>query len=184
MVVRDRGPMAGRHIECIARAGWHPRRSPPGASRHVAALSEDRRAVAAFAVGAWAGRVPGRRHGAGQDHPGAVAAVGAATAEQRRATAAVPAGGAGLAAGQLGHGDRAVRPRPEGADRAPFGDDGRCNEAVHASRGGRTRPRDHQLWHAAAHAGSVRARLAAGDPRPGNKRSRTRMPSRPGPPRR
>ena len=37
---------------------------------------------------------------------------------------AEPAGGAGLAAGQLGGGDRALRPQPEGCDRASLGDAG------------------------------------------------------------
>ena len=167
VVACDRGAVAGGHAEGPARAGRCGGRSRPGAARNAAALSEGRRAVAASAVRARAGRVPGRRHGAGQDDPGPVAAAGAAAEEQRRRAAAVPAGGAGVAAGQLDRGDRAICPRPEGADRASFGDDGRGSQAVHAGAGGRARSGDHQLRHAAAHAGAVGDRVAPGDPRRG-----------------
>ena len=53
-------------------------------------------------------RLPGRRHGAGQDGPGA-GAPAAAQAPRPRRRAAPPARGAGLAARQLAGGDRALR---------------------------------------------------------------------------
>ena len=40
---------------------------------------------------------------------------------------AEPAGGAGIAAGELGGGDGEIRARPEGGDRASLGDDGRAD---------------------------------------------------------
>ena len=45
---------------------------------------------------------------------------------------AEPAGGAGLAAGQLGGGDREIRPGAEGSDRASLGDAARPDQAVRA----------------------------------------------------
>ena len=64
-----------------------------------------------------------------------------------------PVGGAGLAAGQLGGGNREIRPRVEGGDHAPLGDDGRPDQAVHAGAGGGIRSGHHQLWVFAADAG-------------------------------
>ena len=71
--------------------------------------------------------------GLGQDDPGAVPAVGGAGA--RRQAPAEPAGGARLAAGQLGGGDRKIRPRPEGCDRASLGDAGGSGEGFHRRTG-------------------------------------------------
>ena len=81
---------------------------------------------------------------------------------------AQPAGRAGVAARQLGGGDRALRARPARADRASVGDAGR-GAASTSTRGAarRARPGDHQLRHAAAPAGAARQSLAPRDPRRG-----------------
>ena len=53
-------------------------------------------------------------------------------AAEQHGTTAKPAGGAGVAARQLGGGNRAVHARPDGEDRAPVGDDGGSAQASHA----------------------------------------------------
>src|SRR5271166_2471690 len=111
-----------------------------------------------LALRPWPRCLPGRRHGPRQDDPGVVLAAGGAGA--RRKSPAEPAGGAGLAAGQLGGGDREIRPRPEGGDRASLGDASRSGEGVHGRTGGGVRSGDHQLWLAAAYPGVRRDRLA------------------------
>ncbi len=101
-------------------------------------------------------------------------------AEPADAAAALPAGGAGLAAGQLGGGDRALRPRSAGADRASLGDDGRGVQG--SSR--RTTPPS-SIWRSPATARCCACRRSARS-RGGwssstrRRRSRTRTPSRPG----
>ena len=99
----------------------------PALKGTLAPLSEGGRALAASAVRARPGRLPRRRHGPRQDDPGSVAAAGPAA--DRPGDAAKPAGGAGVAAGQLGGGDRAVRAEPDGEDRAPVGDDAGSGQA-------------------------------------------------------
>ena len=90
-------------------------RVDPGAiaPRHAAALSAGRCAMAPSARAARTRRLSRRRHGSRQDHPGPVAAAGAERAGRRQAQA-VAAGGAGLAARQLGRGNRPLRAEPEG----------------------------------------------------------------------
>ena len=80
--------------------------------------------------------------------------------------AAVPAGGAGLAAGQLGRGNRAVRPDLAARILHPSAMTA-GGQGVHAGGRRKARSGDHQLWHAAAHAGAGRDRVAAADPRRG-----------------
>src|SRR6185436_19738164 len=91
----------------------------------------------------WAWRLPGRRHGSGQDDPGPVAVADREAEESR--VQAEPVGRSGIAAGQLGGGDRALRPRAEREDRASLGDDGRRPQS---DDGGGTvwpGPGDHKL---------------------------------------
>ena len=158
LVARDGRPLAGRDAEGVARPGRRGRRSRPGLERNLAAVPEDGRAMDAPAVRPRPGRLPRRRHGAREDDPGPVAAAGPRTEE--RGTATEPAGGAGVAARQLGRRDRAVRARPDGDDRAPVGDDGGPARAGHAGRARGDRSGDHQLRHAAARAGAGRHGLA------------------------
>ena len=130
LVARDGRAVAGGDAAAAALARRCRCRSRSRAARHAAAVSAGRRAVAATAVGARPRRLPRRRHGAGQDDPGAGAAAGAAARAE-------PAGGARIAAGQLGGGDRAIRARPEGGDRASVRDDGRADRRIHRRRGRR-----------------------------------------------
>ena len=83
---RDRRrPLAGGNAGRPARPeGLAPRRSRAVAAGDAAALSAGRRAVASPAHAARARRLPRRRHGTRQDHPGAVAAAGAEAADGRR----------------------------------------------------------------------------------------------------
>ena len=143
-----------------------------------------RRAVAASAVGPGARRLPGGRHGAGQDHPGAVAAAAGAAAQQGRGRHAQPAGGAGLAAGQLVGGNREVRAGTERADRAPLGDDRGGAEGVSPRK-----MRPAWTWRSPATArccASPRWRRRSGASPFWTRRRRSRTParSRPGRPRR
>jgi hypothetical protein len=55
--------------------------------------------------------------------------------QARRQSPAEPIGGASLPAGQLGSGDRKIRPRPEGCDRTSFGDAGTSGEGFHRRTG-------------------------------------------------
>ena len=66
----------------------------------------------------------------------------------------------GVAARQLGGGNRAVHARPDGEDRAPVGDDAGSGQAGHAGSAQRDRSGDYQLRDAAAHAGACRDALA------------------------
>ncbi len=101
-------------------AGLGADRSRRRAARRAAALPAGGRALALSADETRSRRVSGRRHGTRQDHPGALAAAGSEAPAQRSA-AAEPAGGAGIAAGQLGVGDRTLRAGVEGAGRASVG---------------------------------------------------------------
>ena len=80
-------------------------------------------------------------------------------AEESR-TQAEPVGRSGIAAGQLGGGARALRPRAEREDRASLGDVGRRPRSDDG--GGTVWPGsgDHQLWRAAASAGAGQNVLA------------------------
>ena len=72
------GPWLAETLKALRSGGRRRSRSRPRAARHVAALPARRHAVAAPAVQPRPRRLPGRRHGPGQDHPGAVAAAGGA----------------------------------------------------------------------------------------------------------
>ena len=182
LVARDGRALAGGDAAKAARAGRRGRRSRPGAARHAAAVSARRRAVAASAVRARAGRVPRRRHGAGQDDPGAGAAAGATAATASRASRACwwrrrrcwPTG------------RRRSRScaRPEGGDRASLGDDRRADQAS-----SRRNTRRSSIWRSPATArccASRRWRRSSGASPSWTRRrrSRTRTPSRRGRPRR
>ena len=79
--------------------------------------------------------------------------------QNRTAIAAQPAGGARLAAGQLGGGNRTLRAGSEGADRASLGHARRRTEGPGAERLQACGPGDHQLRLAAARCrGSPRRR--------------------------
>ena len=91
-----------------------------GAERHAAAVPAGGRALALSARETRPRGLPGRRHGTRQDHSGAFAAAGS-QAPERRPAAAEPAGGAGIAAGQLGVGDRTLCAGLEGAHRPSVG---------------------------------------------------------------
>ena len=80
LVARRRRAVARRIARSAALARRSSRRSTPAGElrAHAAALPAGRRALAAPAVAARTGRVPRRRHGARQDHPGAGAAARAA----------------------------------------------------------------------------------------------------------
>src|SRR5262249_1413289 len=93
------------------------RRSTPRAPRAAAALPARRPTVVAPIGQTPARRLPRRRYGSRQDHPADLASAGSqARAERRRREGAArePAGGAGLAAVELGDRDRAIRPGSEG----------------------------------------------------------------------
>jgi hypothetical protein len=79
LVARRRGAVAGRDAQGAALARGLAK-IDPGArtARHAPSLPASRRALAAPAFATRARRVPGRRHGPRQDHPGPVAAVGVA----------------------------------------------------------------------------------------------------------
>ena len=79
-------------------------------ARHAAPLSGDRRQVAVVPGPTGPGRLPGRRHGLGQDDPGHRAVAVVETGAVLRPVRTVAAGPARVAAGQLEVGDRAVRP--------------------------------------------------------------------------
>ena len=128
-----------------------------------------RRAMAPSAVRAWARGVPGRRYGAGQDHPGAGAAAHSASPGRQRADALPPCllvAPASLLANWAAELERfapdlrarIVHPSAMTAEEA------RQFEPADARR---PRPGDHQLRHAAAHAGARRDPMAAADPRRG-----------------
>ena len=155
--------------------GVGPVDEPPGFSGELRAYQKDRAGLAALPARLPPGRLPGRRHGPGQDRPGAGHAASAARAAGRSngrrapSLAVVPrslvfnwieearvharAAGAGL--------HRAA------AQRTPAGS-------------GQVRPGDHHLRHDAA-----RHRQAQGPPLrlrdPGRSRRRSRTPTRSGP---
>ena len=97
-----------RSPEGLARVEFGPR-----PARDVAAVPAGRRALAAPALSARPRRVPGRRHGPRQNHPGAGAAARPACGRGSRTTPE-PARRPRLAAGQLGRRDRALRAAPHG----------------------------------------------------------------------
>ena len=166
------GPWLEETLKALRAGGRRRTRSRSGAERHVASLSAHRRAMDALAVQSRPWRLSGRRHGTGKDHPGAVAAAGGASC-----WSAEPAGRAGLAAGQLGGGNREIRPRPEGGDRAPVGDVAPSRSSSSRRRG--LRPGDHQLWLAAAHARAGRDVVALRHPGRGAGDQESRPPGRP-----
>ena len=86
---RDRRRSVARRDAGGAAPSRRTLRADPGRSlqRHAAALSAGRRAMAASAGAARARRLPRRRHGPRQDHPGPVAAAGA---EERGGGSAKP----------------------------------------------------------------------------------------------
>ena len=95
--------------------------------------------------------------------------------------AAKPAGGAGFAAGQLGGGNRTLRARVEGADRASVRDAGSRTEGLDAGAAAGDRPGDHQLRLAAARAVDRGSLLAAGGAGRSAGHQESRTPSRPAP---
>ena len=155
-------------------------RSPDGANAdpgpalrgHAAPVPAGRRAVAASAVRAAAGRVPRRRHGPGQDDPGAGAAAGAA--QRIAGPASLLVAPASLLANWAAEIER-FAPELKCADRASLGDDAPQEISEFTARArGRARSGDHQLRFAAAHPGAVGDRVAlrhpgrgAGDQEPG-----------------
>jgi hypothetical protein len=100
--------------------------------------------VASPAVAARARRLPRRRHGPRQDHPGAVAPP-RRTQRDQGVEATEPAAGPGLAARQLGGGDRALRADPHVRDCASLGDAGRRGEVARARKALRGGSRDYEL---------------------------------------
>src|SRR5580692_9706552 len=101
-----RGSLAGGDFEGAAQP------SRIGASRprrwarwRVAAIPTGRRTLAVSALETRSGSVSGRRHGAGQDNSGAFAAAGSQTSDGPPAATQL-IGGASIAAGQLGGGNR------------------------------------------------------------------------------
>jgi len=111
--VRPGGKLAEGYACRPARAGRVGRgRRGRGVSRHPPAVPADRNGLAVVLHAVGFGRVPGRRHGAGQDHPGAGAAVAAAPGRVRQGLAVDRSG---LAAGELASGGQKVRPVPEAA---------------------------------------------------------------------
>ena len=121
LVAHCRGSLVIRYAAVAAAAGCDCRcRSWPCASCDAAALSAGRAPLAAPAVHARPGCVPGRRHGARQDHAGAGAVAGrekfavGGPGSQRACRACV-------ASRQLGVGDRAVRSGSAGDRRASVG---------------------------------------------------------------
>ena len=167
LVARRRGALACRDPQGAALArGAREGRSRARAARHPAALPAGRRPLAPPAVAARPGRLPRRRHGPRQDHPGARAAARAAARTGAR-TPPEPAGGPGLAAGQLGGGDRTVRAGAQGDHRAPVGHAGRRTEGACAREARRRRPRHHELRLAPAHSLARYRRVAPRGPRRG-----------------
>jgi non-specific serine/threonine protein kinase len=121
----------------LGGGGCRPR--PAG---QLAALPATRPALAALAVTPALGRLSGRRHGPGQDDPGAGAPAGA---QARRGPRAQPAGGAGLAVGQLGAGGGPLRAGPARAGGAPLRDARQGVGGVVWRAPDPERPRHHQL---------------------------------------
>ena len=73
-----RRSVAGGDAERVSQSGGiGPHRSRRGSERDAAAVPAGRRALALSPRQARARRVPGRRHGTGQDHSGALAVAGA-----------------------------------------------------------------------------------------------------------
>src|SRR4051794_5936258 len=95
--------------------------------------------------------MPGRRHGTRQDDPGSVVAPDP-EAPDGRSPAAEPAGGPGLAAGELGSGDGTVCPGLEDPDRASFRASVRRAQELSSREAERGGPGDYQLRRAPAHA--------------------------------
>ena len=85
------GPWLEQTLTGAAGGGRGRGRSGAGVERDVAALPACRHALDAPAVQPGAGRLPGRRHGAGQDDPGAVAAAGGASARGQPSLLVAPA---------------------------------------------------------------------------------------------
>ena len=157
--------LAGRYLARPAPTRWPgPGRPRPGAQGQLAALPASGPALALPADPARAGRLPGRRHGAGQDSAGARAAAGATARADRHATPQ-PAGRTSLTAGQLGGRSRALCAGLAPADRPPFGAAGPRAARADGDAVGRIRPGDHQLRHAAAPADTRGDALAAGGAR-------------------
>ena len=163
------GPWLGETLAALQP----PRRTLACRSRsiapgHAASLSARRRAMALSARTAAARRLPGRRHGSRQDHPGAVAAAGAQErARARTRVETVPAGGTSLAARQLGRGDRALRAEPQSGRGASFGTAGPQARDGRLGRSRRGRSRHHQLRLSDAHAMAFDDTVAAGGARRG-----------------
>ena len=159
--------MARANARRIARAGRpRIRRSRCGPARHAAPISDGRRVVALVRLVAETRRLPGRRHGARQDDPGAGAAPLSQAASPTRRSAA-PACPTRLAARELAGGDRSLRAVAGGARGPPVGDDG---ERARGDRGRgprRHRSRHHDVRHARAHGSAPAPRVVPGDPRRG-----------------
>ena len=169
LVARDGRPVARGDAAAAALARRCRCRSKSRAARHAAPVSARRHAVAATAVGARPRRLPRRRHGAGQDDPGAGAAAGTAARAE-------PAGGARIAAGQLGGGDGEIRARPEGGDRASLRDD-RPSRSANSRRRGRR----NSIWRSPATArccASRRCPRSSGAMRSSTRRRRSRTRTR------
>ncbi len=147
----------------LARVAGRDRRQRRPAGR-ASPLPEARGAVALDPARPGARRLPGRRHGPGQDHPGA---GGSLPEPAQQGEGHRPAGGAGLARRQLAPGDRALRARAEGAHRPSVAHPlDRTEEAVEKESGG-ARCGDHHLRHRHADRLDERASLAERDPRRG-----------------
>ena len=169
-------------LKALRAPGWRRRRSRPGAEGHAAALPAGGRAVAASAVRARPRRLPRRRHGARQDHPGAGAAAGAAAGRHGTTQPSLLVAPASLLANWAAEIERfapgltAMIVHPSAMTRG-------ADQAGHAGAGCGTRSGDHQLRLAAAHAGAGRDATGASSFSTRRRRSRTRTPSRPARPR-
>ncbi len=109
LVARRRRAMAGDHARRPAASrGAGAGRARRRAQDDAAAVPAGRRALAPPPLDARPRRLPGRRHGTGQDDAGAGAVAGATAGAGRRA-ADQPARRARVAARELGVGDRALR---------------------------------------------------------------------------
>ena len=116
----------------------------PCPDRNASSLPENGRRLAVVLIQPGVGGMPGRRHGARKDNPGAGFARGA---EKGKGIAAVALGGARVAACQLEVGDGAVRADASSPVRPPFrdpagrvGPNGRAAGSSHP--GGRSLPDD------------------------------------------
>ena len=127
------GPWLAETLTGLRQPDAGTRVDPGRISRPRCGPTSRRAWLAPPACATAARRLPRRRHGARQDDPGAVAAAGAETATEGkggRGMQAEPAGGARLAARQLGRRDRQVCTGPQGPDRASFGHASRRYESA------------------------------------------------------